>query len=185
MFNSNIFDYLGVEDNQVLLQNASEKYKLIFEYEKKEILNLLGNVCIAIEHIGSTSIKGLVAKPIVDIAVGVLDMHTLESIPPIMIMEGYQYLSEHGDHDRLLFIKKKNGKCFLHIHVEIYQGKSWENHLLFKKYLEHNSKALLEYSELKERLAAEYYNDRKLYTVGKADFIQSCLKEIKKTSIII
>ena len=101
-----------------------------------------------------------------------------------MINGGYHHLSEHGDNDRLLFIKKKQGKCFLHIHVEIYQGESWENHFLFKEYLQKNLKALSEYNRLKKDLAARFSDDRKQYTSGKADFIQSCLGEIRNIQYI-
>ena len=184
MCRSGIFNNLGVPDNQVLLQDVYEECKVVYEYEKHIILKLLGNMCIAIEHVGSTSVKGMVAKPIIDIAVGVHDLNILKKIPAIMINGGYHHLSEHGDNDRLLFIKKKQGKCFLHIHVEIYQGESWENHLLFKEYLQKNLKALSEYNRLKKDLAARFSDDRKQYTSGKADFIQSCLGEIRNIQYI-
>lgn len=184
MCRSGIFNNLGVPDNQVLLQDVYEECKVVYEYEKNIILKLLGNMCIAIEHVGSTSVKGMVAKPIIDIAVGVHDLNILKKIPAIMINGGYHHLSEHDDNDRLLFIKKKQGKCFLHIHVEIYQGESWENHLLFKEYLQKNLKALSEYNRLKKDLAARFSDDRKQYTSGKADFIQSCLGEIRNIQYI-
>ena len=49
---------MGVPDNQVLLQDVYEECKVVYEYEKNIILKLLGNMCIAIEHVGSTSVKG-------------------------------------------------------------------------------------------------------------------------------
>lgn len=107
MCRSGIFNNLGVPDNQVLLQDVYEECKVVYEYEKNIILKLLGNMCIAIEHVGSTSVKGMVAKPIIDIAVGVHDLNILKKIPAIMINGGYHHLSEHGDNDRLLFIKKE------------------------------------------------------------------------------
>lgn len=170
---------VGLEENQVVLMNLHEKCKLIFEYEKQVILKHLQDLCITIEHVGSTSIKGVLAKPIVDIAVGVQDLNVLKSIPPILINAGYEHLHEHGSEDRLLFVKRVNNRCFLHIHVEIYQGESWQNHVLFKKYIQENSQALFEYNQIKEQLAAVYSNDRELYTTGKANFIQSCIQKAK------
>ena len=169
---------------EVLLLSYQESWKDDFEKIAKELKTALGDLILKIEHVGSTSVKGMVAKPIIDIAVGVHDLNILKKIPAIMINGGYHHLSEHGDNDRLLFIKKKQGKCFLHIHVEIYQGESWENHLLFKEYLQKNLKALSEYNRLKKDLAARFSDDRKQYTSGKADFIQSCLGEIRNIQYI-
>ncbi len=83
---------LGLHKDKVSLVPHSSNWYKKFEPEKERLKTILGNIAIAIEHTGSTSIPELIAKPIIDIAVGVKDIATLKTSIPILTASGYDIL---------------------------------------------------------------------------------------------
>lgn len=67
-----------------------------------------------------------------------------------------------------------------YVHIEKINGKLWKDHILFRNYLRINKEVVKEYSELKEKLAKKYKNDRITYTIEKIPFIQRIIKKLKK-----
>lgn len=145
-------------------------WKEIFEDEKAILSKIFMRRYIVIEHVGSTSIPNIVAKPIIDIAVGLKSLNNSAEIIKTMEDHGYIYYPEHED--RLLFIKENQMVRTHHIHVEEYGKQSWNNHIYFRNSLLENNNLQKEYMELKKSLAAKYQNDREQYTAHKAEFIQ-------------
>lgn len=146
-----------------------------FIKEKQRLTQLLSSQDVKIEHVGSTSVPGIAAKPIIDIAIGVSDLTHGMRIIDILVHAGYIHRSGHGDMDRLLCIKVEKGRRTHHLHVEVYRGQSWFNHICFRNCLLGSPKLCLEYSVLKQKLAKEYPDDRRKYTEGKAVFIQKTI----------
>lgn len=166
----------GLNENEVSLILIDEEYwKLRFVEEKEKIEKLLFGNFIAIEHVGSTSIPGIMAKPIVDIAIGIENMKSADFIKHLLEDGGYEYRPNHGDEYRLLFIKAEEGKRTYHIHVELFNGKAWENHVKFRDCLLCSPELRYEYTNLKLHLAKKYSKDRSRYTAEKATFIQNVL----------
>lgn len=150
-----------------------------FEQEKERIQLALGNKAVSIEHIGSTSIRGLPAKPIIDIAVGVKKFGEADLfIEPLQII-GYEYVPKKEFPNRRFFRKGEWRKGTHHLHVYETSSDEWNNNLLFRDYLREHPETLRRYAQIKEELAKLYPDDRNTYTNLKAPFIQSVIETAK------
>ena len=148
-----------------------------FAAEAEKLREVIGDNLAGIEHIGSTAVPGLSAKPIIDILIGV---HSLEAakaaVPQIEALE-YGYWREDTIPRRLYFVKglPPNGPRSHHLHLVEQGTEFWRTHLLFRDILRADLAEAKRYEELKTRLAAQFTNDREAYTDGKADYIQAVL----------
>jgi GrpB-like predicted nucleotidyltransferase (UPF0157 family) len=123
---------------------------------------------VGIEHIGSTSVPDLCAKPIVDVLVGLRELALTDGQIRAMERLGYEYLGEHGLPGRLFFRKKPRTH---HVHVVEHGGDHWERQLTFRDTLRSDAEERRRYDEFKRRLAAEGH-PRETYTELKTPFIR-------------
>ncbi|WP_455661345.1 GrpB family protein [Pradoshia sp.] len=146
-----------------------------FEREKQKIGAILGNHALAIEHIGSTSVKGLASKPIIDIMVGMANLESALSFAKSFRKIGYEYVPIEKFKDRLFFRKGlwRQGTC--HLHICEFNGSEWKDMLLFRDYLRAHPEAAAEYASLKQLLAAKHTYERSTYTKEKEPFIKKIL----------
>lgn len=150
-----------------------------FEYEKTSIINAIGDQILHIEHIGSTAIIGLKAKPIIDIMVGI---HHLEQVSPLVqpLQDiGYEYVPKIEFKDRKFFRKGQWGQGTCHLHICEYDSSEWREKILFRNYLRNHPEFAEEYALLKTNLASEYAFDRHTYTKNKEPFIRTVLQKAK------
>lgn len=167
---------IGLYKNKVLLQEVNSSIYTSAFLEEKEILStVLKDLFETIEHIGSTAIQGILAKPIIDIAIGIRNFDRIKIIKQLLQENDYLFLEDNGEPGRYVFIKTKGEICTHHIHVEEYKGKCWNNHIDFKYCLLNSVVIQKEYNELKKNLAQKYADDRKGYTHEKVNFIQGVL----------
>ncbi len=140
--------------------------------------SLLQDVAIDIQHVGSTAIQNISAKPIIDIAVGV---NTLDSIKPyIELLKNNGIIFRKEDvKEQLLFVIGDFEKEFRthHIHVVEWNSIAWNNYINFRDYLNAFPEYAKEYDDLKKKLALEFANNRGNYTAGKQEFIDRILKQ--------
>ena len=144
----------------------------------KKLKSLLNDVAIDIQHVGSTSIQNICAKPIIDIAVSV---NTLDSIKPyieLLKKNGIIFRKEDVK-EQLLFVIGDFEKEFRthHIHVVEWNSIAWNNYINFRDYLNAFPEYAKEYDDLKKKLALEFANNRGNYTAGKHEFIEKILKQ--------
>ena len=147
-----------------------------FEKEKAQILSVIGRWAVAVEHVGSTAVPKLAAKPIVDMLVGIEHLNDAEHcIGPLQRL-GYEYVPEYEAvlPERRYF--RKPGTRHLHM-VEV-DGDFWRRHVAFRDYLRAHPQTAHEYEVLKRELAAEFQLDRTAYTNAKSDFIQEVLARV-------
>lgn len=161
---------------QVKIVDYNPKWPILFEDEKSLILDAIGHIIARVEHIGSTAVSNLGAKPIIDIMVAVNSLKDAEKcIKPLQKL-GYEYIPKHevSIPERRYFRKGKPPKE-QHYHMHMVELKSWfwKKHLLFRNYLRNNPEAAQEYLNLKERLALNYRSGREGYTEAKTSFIES------------
>jgi len=150
-------------------------WKVEYEKEKRAIQEIAGDALINIFHIGSTSVPGLKAKPIIDILLVVHCVDALDQYSKAFEGWGYEVMGEFGITGRRYF--RKGGDHRTHqIHAFQYDNiKEIERHLSFRDYLRENPQACLEYGQLKSRLAEQYpadidsYGDRKDALVKKIE----------------
>jgi len=165
-----------------------ETHKVEWEIAAQEIISILKQVLkediIDIQHIGSTSIKSICAKPIIDIVVGVSSFDKIMKYNDILSENGIIYRGEDHPNQHLYVCGDLENDIHTHyIHVVIWGKELWNNYLNMRDYLNSHEDRAKEYLELKTRLAKEYSEDRTTYTNGKAALIEDilqCAKEWRK-----
>jgi GrpB-like predicted nucleotidyltransferase (UPF0157 family) len=164
---------IGLDDDKVILLPHNPKWKNFFLEEKKLLEKTIGHYIISIEHIGSTAIPGIPAKPIIDIGVSVNDFDEAKiCIKPIEEL-GYEYKGEHGIPRRHYFSKGNPGTH--HLHLNEITSKDWTNQIKFRDFLRKNKLSAKEYANVKIKLAEKYPNNREAYLKGKDPFITKIL----------
>ena len=165
---------IGLERGALKLVPYAAQRKRFFEAEKALLHAAIGDYVLAIEHVGSTSIPGMIAKPILDIGIAVRDYEQARiCVQPIRGL-GYEYRGEQGMPRRHYFVK--GDPRTHHLHVLEATSLDWENMILFRDYLTQHSEAASQYAELKLELARRFPSDREAYQDGKAPFVERVLE---------
>jgi GrpB-like predicted nucleotidyltransferase (UPF0157 family) len=166
---------------QITLSLYNPQWPAIFQKEADLLETVLQGVNHKIEHMGSTAIKGLAAKPIIDILIGLENFETAEQIIPKITKLGYKYISKYEDlmPYRRFFTKEKNGIRTHHIHMVEIGTEFWKRHLAFRKHMRRNKQDRKAYEALKLELAARDWEDENEYANAKSEFI----RRIEKKSI--
>ncbi len=169
----------GVKRYEVRLRAHNEEWKKEFSDTKAKIENLLYGAIIDIQHVGSTAIPTISAKPILDIAI--LFNKIDDTVTQKLESLGYDYRGPREDNSNYhLFVLRGPGEISLH-HIHCYDeiNKGFEMLVAFRDYLNIHKECALEYNELKKRLAEKYKRNRGMYTSSKAEFIQSVYDKIE------
>jgi GrpB-like predicted nucleotidyltransferase (UPF0157 family) len=140
----------------------------LFERERQRLSGVFDSRALGIEHIGSTAVPGLCAKPIVDILVGLDRLELTDEQIAAMERLDYEYLGEFGLPGRLYF---RTSPRKYHVHVVEHGGEHWERQLVFRDALRSDPEERRRYDELKRRLAAEGHS-RDAYTELKTPLIR-------------
>lgn len=168
---------IGLDRKSIELAAHRAEWKTLFESEANLLHEAVGKYVAAVEHIGSTAISGLVAKPILDILVGVQNLENAEKCVVPLAEIGYEYRGEQGIAGRFYFRKGVADISTHHLHMVEMTSDVWRNHLLFRDYLRQHPNAAKDYGRLKRKLAVKFKHNRPAYTEAKAAFIESILKK--------
>jgi len=165
---------LGVEKDKVVLVPHDENWANEYQITQSELKAILGDNIIEICHVGSTAIKGIVAKPILDVAVVVQDVGLLNYAG--MEAAGYEYIGFRIDTGKHLFVHKTDGDIVTrHIACFLKDNDNYNSTVLFCNYLNDHPEYAKQYNDLKIKLASQYPDDRFSYTEAKSDFIENIL----------
>lgn len=171
---------LGLPRGTVRLEEYNPKWKDLFEEEKELLFKTFKDRIISIEHIGSTAIPGLLAKPIIDMNVAIPSLDDVDYFITGLQKLGYEYIPERRFSDRQFFPKGPSERRTHHLNlVEITSETGWKNELLFRDYLRSHDKAKNEYATLKKELAEKYFDNRDEYTERKSKFIIEIINKAK------
>lgn len=156
-------------------------HRLEWEAAAQEMIVQLKNICrddiLDAQHIGSTSIKSICAKPVVDIVVGVSSFDRIMKHNDDLMKHGIVYRRQDQPGQHLYVVEDAGSQVQTHyIHVVIWKEEAWNNYINMRDYLNTHEEEAKKYAELKERLAAEYPQDRIAYTNGKSACIESILR---------
>jgi GrpB-like predicted nucleotidyltransferase (UPF0157 family) len=159
----------------IVIADYNPEWPALYEEERGRILHAIGNHVAGIEHVGSTSVPGLAAKPIVDILVGLHSESLLDSVVQPMQALGHTYVPEYEDempYRRLFYKKPPTYPQAYNVHVVSLGHEFWVRHLLFRDYVRAHPEVARRYEELKRQLAPQFIavND---YATAKTDFIRS------------
>ncbi|MBN8506038.1 MAG: GrpB family protein [Burkholderiales bacterium] len=144
-----------------------------------ELTALLGGADIRGEHIGSTAVAGLSAKPVLDLMIGVPSLAHIERHHDALKGRGWRYRPEHEARlpQRRYFVRDASGDWpRVHLHALVQGGALWLAHLRFRDALRASPALRDEYARLKQRLAVAFAGDKAAYTEAKAPFIQQVLR---------
>ena len=169
---------MGMTRNIVVVPYDSN-WKLQFETIRSEIQDALCELALSIEHVGSTSVEGLSAKPIIDIDVVIEDESKLQTVIEKLAVIGYEYEGNLGIVGREAF--GYTGKEHLqnhHLYVCAKDSPELKRHLTFRDYLRSHKEAVREYSRIKEEGAKLFPNDIDGYIRYKTDWIERIYREI-------
>ncbi len=163
----------------VVVLPYDEQWSQDFLKIKAELSNALGRLPTGIEHVGSTSVQGLSAKPIIDIDVVIKDYSEFENVRSALEKTGYRHEGDLGIIGREAF--KYDGKEHLrkhHLYVCPEDSPELRRHIAFRDYLQTHPDAVREYSRIKEEGAKLYPYDIEGYIEHKSPFIEKIYAEI-------
>lgn len=158
----------------ILLAEYSPEWPRQFAVERTRLLAALGDLRSEVEHIGSTAVPGLIAKPVIDIMIGRPAEREVTPYIDALRRAGYEYRGESGIAGRHYF--RRGRPRTHHLHLVEHGGALWRDHLRFRDRLRADPALATEYAALKRRLAAELAEDRAAYTEAKGPFITRVLR---------
>jgi GrpB-like predicted nucleotidyltransferase (UPF0157 family) len=173
-------DNLGLRRGTVNVVQYQQSWQAAFDKEKQEIKTALGDYVSDIEHVGSTSVPGLAAKPIIDMIAAVDDLAVYKLLIEPLIRLGYEFMPDRVFSDRVFFPKGPRENRTHHLSLVIKDSVSWKKTIAFRDYLRKNETARIRYQDIKTKLAAQFPNDRASYTKAKEQVIQDILSEAEK-----
>jgi GrpB-like predicted nucleotidyltransferase (UPF0157 family) len=141
----------------------------------RELRGGLGNIALRIDHIGSTSVPGLAAKPIIDLQVSVASFEPLEAFRKPLERLGYVYRADNPERTKRYF-REPPGRQRTHVHVRRAGSFSEQWALLFRDYLRAHRAVAAEYEAVKRRLAIRFPDDRQAYTDAKGPFLWEIIR---------
>ena len=166
---------MGLINGTVSLESNYDKWKELFDSEKKYLENVFTEDNFTIEHVGSTAIKGLLSKPIVDIAIGVNNLNDITKY--FFTLQGVYTIKPSKDEEEILLIKENEKETFCLIHVLPINSERYINLIRFRDILNNNPDIIKQYENLKIELSDKYKDNRPMYTKSKNKFIQEVLKK--------
>lgn len=169
---------IGLRRHTVKVVDHDPSWSELFNNEAEDLHRTLGDLVADVQHVGSTAVRGLPAKPILDIAMAV---HRLDLIPKIverLTNIGYIYRGDGGDDGGHLFVKEPEPNFrTAHLHVVELSDHQWKDYLTFREILRNDPNVRKKYGKLKQDLARRFPHDRKSYTSAKDKFIEQFLRE--------
>lgn len=145
-----------------------------FRKEEQLLKQQLSDVEATIEHIGSTAVEGLCAKPTIDMMIGLKQFEMADRLIDSLEALGYEYMDRYNDvmPHRRFFQKSKDGVRTHHIHMVEVASDFWVRHLRFRDHLRECKEDRDRYAQLKMQLAERDWNDRNEYALAKTGFIR-------------
>ena len=165
----------------IILTAHDPAWKNYYEEEKVLLEQSFGNLMVRIEHIGSTAVEGLIAKPTVDILLEVDPSAPPDAVRRTAERCGYTVMSEKTVREYRLDLCKgytPQGFADKVFHLHIRHPGDWDE-IVFRDYLRQNPVKAQEYARLKTKLQKRFEHNRDAYTEAKGDFIRACVKEAR------
>lgn len=164
-------------DDRVIVAPADPAWAVRYRIEAQLLRVILSELDPGVEHIGSTAVPGLAAKPVIDLLIGVPGLERFAPYAHRLAAYGYEYDpdQERVVPDRRFFKRVVAGVRTHHLHVVERNGPLWQRYLGFRDALRADTALAHRYAQLKLTLAERYPEDREAYTAGKTSFVQGVL----------
>lgn len=169
---------LGLDYGTVGLAAARREWGELAKRLAQAIVDKLGRGTASVEHVGSSALPGLAAKPIIDLAIGMRRQVSLGVLRDSLEELGYQFRGDAGDQGGLVFVLEDRPKYrVVHLHVVEHGGEQWRRYLSFRGLLLTNPDARESYERMKMELAQRYPGNRKAYTGAKQSLVSGLLDQ--------
>ena len=166
--------------SNVVVSPYSAEWPASFVTLREELLSVFRPTKAQVEHIGSTSVPGLVAKPVIDVLLGASALSDIESRIPAIEKLGYTYVAKYERElpMRRYFVRSGCSSLRVHLHAVVHGLAIWKEHIGLRDALRADPLLASQYADLKLRLAAEFAHDKSAYTDAKAPFIREVLSRL-------
>ena len=175
--------HLGQKNNVVELYDHEIEWEELAEEKMEFFKSILGNIIIDIQHIGSTSIKNIKAKPIIDIVIGINDFNNLDNIMNIMKNNGIKHSPKNDIPEFRMFViwEDIEKEILTHIiHLVKYDGEEWNNKINFRDYMNNNIEEAKGYEKIKIEFMEQNKENHINYHKNKEPFIKEKIKKANK-----
>jgi len=169
---------IGLKRGTVRVVEHDPGWSALFASERDTLQHRLADLVTDIQHVGSTAVPDLPAKPILDIALAIPALDLIPVIAEKLTEICYIYHGDTGEDGGHLFIKESEVDTrTVHLHVVEISDRQWVNYLAFRQALREDESLRSRYAEIKLDLARQYANDRESYTSAKDEFIRGVLDQ--------
>jgi GrpB-like predicted nucleotidyltransferase (UPF0157 family) len=173
---------IGLARGVVRLSQHRTEWLDLYEAEARRIRKCAGDLILDVQHVGSTAVPGLAAKPILDIAIAVPDREAIALVAEKLVGAGYKAYRDTGKSGGYLLARDIQPDVPLcHVHIVEINDPQWRNYIAFRDILRQENSVRQAYEDLKKRLAAQFREDRESYTAGKDAFIRDVLQKHGET----
>ena len=166
---------LGLANDVVELRAHDDRWTDLFLVEAAQLRSMLGRAILAVEHIGSTAIPAMPAKPLLDMMAAVADDTPVRDLVSGLAVLGYEDCGPAGVPERTLFAKGPPERRTHHLSLVPAGADYWRDQILFRDYLRAHGEAAAAYAALKQDLLRRYRTARPDYTGGKTAFVGEVL----------
>jgi GrpB-like predicted nucleotidyltransferase (UPF0157 family) len=169
---------IGLESGTVRIAAPDPGWKDAFRAEQEALRDALGDLAgsTVIEHVGSTAVEGLAAKPIIDIAIGFRSLRDLSRGLELLVASGRDYVKAANQPGMLFMAKGLEGRRSYHYHLVVYGTPAWRKLVVFRDYLRRHPGVAAEYGKLKTTLAGESPDSRAKYMARKRPALRAIMQ---------
>lgn len=172
---------LGLDYDKLSFGRTTELWLRAGSGLRERVAECLDGVASGVEQVGSSSVHGLLAKPIVDLAVGLGPDDDLDAVTRRLEADGWIYRGDAGDSGGHVFVlEARPWHRVAHLHVVVYEGTQWSNYLRLRDLLRRSPDARYRYEAVKLRLAEECRDHRETYQERKSDVVASLLRDLRR-----
>lgn len=168
---------IGLKRHTVLVVDHDQGWSALFAAERATLRRALGDLVLDIQHVGSTAVPDLPAKPILDIAMSIRALDLIPAIVDRLTEIGYIYRGDRAGDGGHVFVRGSDPDIrTVHVHVVLECDSQWKDYLAFRKVLREDPDVRRRYAGIKQALAKRFPDDRKSYTSSKGEFIRRVLR---------
>lgn len=174
----------AISNSGVIVRPYSSEWPNHFRDVRDELLPAFAPLAVVVEHIGSTSVPGLAAKPVIDVLLGADSLAEVESKIEALGRLGYGYVPKYERElpMRRYFVKSSAGALRIHLHAVERGSRLWQEHLAFRDALRADAGLRSEYQSLKLELAERFADDKSAYTDAKGPFIRTVMAALERSA---
>lgn len=167
---------IGLKRHTVQVVEHRPEWSALFAAEARALRLAAGELAADIQHVGSTAVPGLPAKPIIDVAIAIHSRAVIPELAARLVAAGYIDRGDGGADGGWLLVKepKPDIRSF-HLHLVEASDPQWRNYLVFRDALRRDATLRDRYAALKHELAGQFAGNRRSYTAAKHDFIRNVL----------